>query len=137
MTAASGLHALVQGVILSPFTRTRRLLDGMAPGHDKPIELTAGDPKEAMPDFVIDRFAEVRHLLGTYPTIRGSDALRGAIAAWIERRYRVPGGIDPQREVLPLNGSREGLFSAILPAIGRKSIEGRPVVLLPNPYYQA
>ncbi|MGH6816803.1 MAG: aminotransferase class I/II-fold pyridoxal phosphate-dependent enzyme [Hyphomicrobiaceae bacterium] len=137
MIAATGLHALVQGTIVSPFTSTRRLLDGLEPGHKQPIELTVGDPKEAMPDFVIDRFAEARHLLGTYPAIRGSDELRGAIAAWIGRRYAIPGGIDPLREIHPLNGSREGLFFAVLPAIGRKQVDGRPIVLMPNPYYQA
>src|SRR5436189_148083 len=47
----SGLEALAHGAILSPFTRTRRLLDGVAPGHARPIELTVGDPREAMPAF--------------------------------------------------------------------------------------
>jgi aspartate/methionine/tyrosine aminotransferase len=40
--------------------------------------------------------------------------------------------------VLPLNGSREGLFFATLPAVGRKDFgDRRPVMLLPNPFYQA
>ena len=39
--------------------------------------------------------------------------------------------------MLPVNGSREGLFFATLPAVGRKSFVGRPVILLPNPFYQA
>ena len=38
--------------IVSPFTRTRRLLERAAPGHAKPIDLTIGDPREAMPAFV-------------------------------------------------------------------------------------
>ena len=137
MTAITGLEAMVQGKILSPFTRLRRLLDGIPPGHDKPIEMTAGDPKEAMPGFVVDQIAEARHLLGSYPPTRGSEDLRHAIATWIERRYGLAGQIDPLREVHPLNGSREGLFYAILPAIGRKRVHGQPVVLLPNPYYHA
>jgi N-succinyldiaminopimelate aminotransferase len=45
--------------------------------------------------------------------------------------------IDAAREVHPLNGSREGLFFAALPAVGRKSFQGRPLMLLPNPFYQA
>lgn len=137
MSANPGLEALAQGAILSPFTRVARLLDGIAPGHETVIEMTAGDPREAMPGFVIDRMAEARHLLGTYPKIRGSDELRAAIAAWIERRYGLAGKIDPAREVHPINGSREGLFYAALPAVGRKRVEGRPVVLLPNPFYHS
>lgn len=138
MTATHGLEAMVKGEILSPFTRLRRLLEKVEPGHKKPIEMTSGDPREVMPGFVMDRIVEAKHLLGTYPPIRGTDDLRKSIATWIERRYGLAGKIDPMREVHPLNGSREGLFFAVLPAVGRKPIRsGRPVVLLPNPVYHA
>ncbi|MEZ5851938.1 MAG: aminotransferase class I/II-fold pyridoxal phosphate-dependent enzyme [Hyphomicrobiaceae bacterium] len=137
MHANSGLEAMVQGKIISPFTRLRRLLENVPPGHERPIEMTAGDPKEVMPGFVIDRMAEAKQLLSTYPLTKGSDDLRKTIASWIERRYGLAGQIDFNREVHPLNGSREGLFYAILPAVGRKRVEGKPVVLLPNPYYHA
>ena len=133
----TGLEALAHGAILSPFTRLNRLLQDVPPGNPKTIEMTAGDPKEAMPGFIVDKIAEAKQTLGTYPRIRGSDDLRGAIAAWISRRYGLTGRIDPAREIHPLNGSREGLFFAMLPAVGRKRVEGRPVVLLPNPFYQA
>jgi N-succinyldiaminopimelate aminotransferase len=138
MTEMPGLSELAHGAVLSSFTRTARLLDGIPPGHKKPIEMTSGDPKEAMPGFVIDKFEESKASLGTYPRIRGSDDLRKSIVAWIGRRYGLgPTGLDFAREVLPLNGSREGLFFAALPAVGRKSFPGRPVMLLPNPFYQA
>lgn len=137
MNAPTGLHALAQGAILSPFTRLRRLLDGIPPGHTKPIEMTAGDPRETMPGFVADKIVEAKHLLATYPMIRGSDDLRKAIGQWIERRYGIAGAIDPLRHVHPLNGSREGLFFALLPAVGRKTVPGKPIALLPNPYYHA
>ena len=137
MNDFSGLEAMVQGKIISPFTRLRRLLENVPPGHAKPIEMTAGDPKETMPGFVVDRVAEAREALGKYPLVRGSEDLRRAIGTWIERRYGLAGQIDALREVHPLNGSREGLFYAVLPAAGRKRVAGKPVVLLPNPYYHA
>jgi aspartate/methionine/tyrosine aminotransferase len=138
MTAApTGLHALAQGVILSPFTRLRRLLDGIEPGLKPTIEMMVGEPREVMPGFVIDKMAEAKETLAKYPPIRTSEELRNTIGAWIERRYGIAGTIDPLRHVHPLNGSREGLFFAILPAVGRKAVEGRPVVLLPNPMYHA
>jgi N-succinyldiaminopimelate aminotransferase len=137
MTEIAGLEALAHGAILSSFTRTNRLLGPIAPGHRRPIEMTAGDPKEAMPGFVADKLSEARALLGTYPKIRGSDELRASIADWIGRRYGLAGGVDASREVLPLNGSREGLFFAALPAVGRKHRATRPIMLLPNPFYQA
>ncbi len=99
--------------------------------------MTSGDPKEAMPAFVADKLVEAKDSLGTYPKIRGSDALRKAIATWIRRRYSLASEVDFEHEVLPVNGSREGLFFATLPAVGRKSFVGRPVILLPNPFYQA
>jgi N-succinyldiaminopimelate aminotransferase len=136
MTPVSGLESLAHGGILSPFTRTERLLAGVEPGHNEPIEMTVGDPKEVMPDFVFDRMVDAKHLLATYPKIRGSDELRGAIAAWIGRRYDLAGQVDPAREIHPLNGSREGLFFAALPAVGRKRLAGRPVMLIANPFYQ-
>jgi N-succinyldiaminopimelate aminotransferase len=133
----AGHHALAEGLILSPFTRLARLLAGIPPGHAKPIEMTAGDPNEAMPPFVIEKFKEAEASLATYPKIRGTEELRRAIGTWIDRRYSLEPGIDPAREIHPLNGSREGLFFALLPAVGRKKVDGRPLVLMPNPFYQA
>jgi len=134
---SSGLAALAAGAILSPFTRLRRLLEGIEAGHTRPIELSVGEPGEQMPGFVIDKMREAEATLAKYPTIRGSDELRQSIADWIGRRYGLDGQIDAKREVHPVNGSREGLYFAILPATGRKAVDGRPAVLLPNPYYQA
>ena len=137
MTAANGLEALSSGVILSPFTQLRRLLEGIAPGHDKPIELTVGEPREAMPEFVVEKLKEAEAVYAKYPPIRGTDEFRNAIANWIARRYGADVAVDPATEILPLNGSREGLFYACLPAAGRKRVSGRPAILLPNPYYAA
>ena len=137
--AHPGLAALTSGTILSPFTRLRRLLDGIQPGHATPIDLTLGEPRETMPGFVIEKLAEAEALYAKYPPIRGSDELRGAIADFLRRRYRLPHPINAATEIIATNGSREGLFSACLPAAGRKPLPPgiRPAVLLCNPYYQA
>ena len=94
MTAHNGLQALTQGAVLSSFTRTARLLANIEPGHKKTIEMTSGDPKEAMPAFVADRLVEAKASLGTYPRIRASDELRKSIAAWIGRRYGLGDMVD-------------------------------------------
>jgi N-succinyldiaminopimelate aminotransferase len=137
MHPQDGLAALAQGAIVSPFTRTRRLLERAAPGHARPIDLTIGDPREAMPAFVPDRLSEAKALFASYPKIRASDDLRNAIAAWIGRRYGMAGEIDATREILPVSGSREGLFFAAIPAAGRKRVQGQPAILIVNPFYQA
>ncbi|MGH6831616.1 MAG: aminotransferase class I/II-fold pyridoxal phosphate-dependent enzyme, partial [Methyloceanibacter sp.] len=75
---------------------------------------------------------------GRYPPIKGIPSLRQAIADWMGRRYPIlEGRIDADSHVLPLNGSREGLFSAIFPALARRPRTEQPVVLIPNPFYQA
>lgn len=137
MTSASGLEALALGSVLSPFTRTRQLLDSAAAGHAEPIDMTIGEPRETMPSFLMEKIAEAQALYAKYPPIRGSDDLRKSIAAWLKRRYALKTDVDYRREIHPLNGSREGLFFALFPATGRKRVQGKPAVLLPNPYYQA
>ncbi|RTL73225.1 MAG: aminotransferase class I/II-fold pyridoxal phosphate-dependent enzyme [Hyphomicrobiales bacterium] len=133
---ASGLEALATGAMISPFVRARRLLDGTVPGNARPIELTIGDPREAPPEFVPEKLAEAAASNASYPKIRGSDELKASIARWIERRFAPEGGVDAAIEILPCNGSREGLFYAALPAVGRKRVNGRPVMLIVNPFYQ-
>src|SRR6185503_2680698 len=133
MNSPNGLAALAQGAIISPFTRTRRLLERATPGQAK----TIGDPREVMPAFVPDRLSEANTLFASYPRIRASDDLRNAIAAWMGRRYGIAGEINPTGEILPVSGSREGLFFAAIPAAGRKNVQGRPVILIVNPFYQA
>jgi len=124
-------------LVTSPFARLSALLDGIEPGAS-PIDLSLGEPRALVPPFL--RLTLTRHLgeFGRYPPIRGIPALRQAIVAWLGRRYpALAGHIDPDTQVLPLNGSREGLFSAIFPGLARKERGGRPVVLIPNPFYQA
>lgn len=131
------ISALTSGAILSPFSQLRQLLAGIEAGNEKPIELTIGEPREAMPGFIAAKLNEAVALYGKYPPIRGSDGLRSGIAAWLLRRYAIQGGVDPNRELIVLNGSREGLHFACIPAVGRKQVSGRPAILMCNPYYSA
>ncbi len=90
-----------------------------------------------MPPFVVAKLVEAASGYANYPPIRGTNELRAAISAWSGRRYGAAAALDPDREVLPINGSREGLFLAALPAAGRKAVRGRPAILMCNPYYSA
>jgi aspartate/methionine/tyrosine aminotransferase len=124
-------------LVRSPFVRLKHLLEGIEPGA-APLDLSLGEPKALIPAFLGPTLAAHLKEFGRYPPIKGIAALREAIAAWIGRRYPVlDGEIDPERHALPLNGSREGLFSAIFPALARKPAIERPAVLIPNPFYQA
>jgi aspartate/methionine/tyrosine aminotransferase len=131
--APSRLDELVR----SPFARLTRLLEGLAPALPA-IDLSLGEPKALIPSFLGPTLEAHLAEFGRYPPIKGIPALRGAIADWLGRRYPpLLGCIDPEAHVLPLNGSREGLFSAIFPALARKPNVERPAVLIPNPFYQA
>ena len=128
-----GLDDLVR----SPFARLTSLLEGLAPGAP-PIDLSLGEPKALIPSFLGPTLQQHLGAFGRYPPIKGIPALRQAIADWMGRRYPgLKGQIDPDTQVLPLNGSREGLFSAIFPAMARKPSIDQPAVLIPNPFYQA
>jgi N-succinyldiaminopimelate aminotransferase len=133
---AIGHAALMNGTILSPFTQLRRLLGDTPPGKTPAIELTIGEPREAMPDFIAAKLSEATALNAKYPPIRGTNDVRSAITNWLSRRYAIPGGVDPASEVVVLNGSREGLFFACVPAIARKKFKGQAAILMCNPYYE-
>ena len=124
-------------LVRSPFARLTQLLEGLAPGLPA-IDLSLGEPKALIPAFLGPTLDAHLGEFGRYPPIKGIPALRQAIVAWLGRRYPLlDGRIDAETQVLPLNGSREGLFSAIFPALARKPEVERPAVLIPNPFYQA
>jgi aspartate/methionine/tyrosine aminotransferase len=124
-------------LVRSPFARLRSLLDGVEPGAE-PIDMSIGAPRHPLPNFIAEIIHEQAADWQPYPPIRGTDALRQAIADWHARRYpALAGQIDPETHILPLSGSREGLFSATFLALARKPHIARPAVLIPNPFYQA
>ncbi|MEO0619982.1 MAG: aminotransferase class I/II-fold pyridoxal phosphate-dependent enzyme [Pseudomonadota bacterium] len=123
----------IRSPIRSPWDAIRVLIGDTPPGAD-PIDMTIGEPKHPMPDVVMARMTEAASGFAQYPPIRGTAALRQAIAAWAVRRYGIT--LDPERMVLALNGSREGLYSAVVPAIERRPDIAAPLVAMPNPFYQ-
>ena len=117
------------------FPRLRRLLAGIAPGGEE-LAMTIGEPQA--PDAADSSprpSPPMPASFALYPPNDGTPELRAAIAAWILRRYGVT--VDPETEIIALNGTREGLFNAAL-ALSPETKGGKPpVVLVPNPFYQA
>jgi N-succinyldiaminopimelate aminotransferase len=120
-----------------PFEKLADLLKGVTPPSDKtPISLAIGEPKHAAPRFVLEELIAHLDSVSSYPATRGQAPLRAAMAAWATRRYGltdVP--LDPDRHILPVAGTREALFS-IVQAVVDSSQHQRPVVIMPNPFYQ-
>jgi len=119
-----------------PFQRLRALLDGHAPGRPA-INLSIGEPQHAYPAFVTEILAENGHLYGKYPPQLGSDDLRQAIADWLVQRFGLGAGtVDPDKHIVALNGTREGLYMVAQAAVPSAKAGLKPLVLLPNPFYQ-
>lgn len=126
------LSALPDG----PFARLAALLKDVEPGKS-PISLALGDPSGAVPEFVREALAREAARFGNYPAIAGTPEWRQAAAAWIATRFGLPAErVDPERHVLPLNGTRDGLFSVLFPFVPESKAGARPVVAMPNPFYQ-
>jgi N-succinyldiaminopimelate aminotransferase len=126
------LNPLLERLKPYPFERLRALV-GETSGRSAGINLSIGEPKHPTPRLVKEALAGALDGLATYPLTAGTPELRAAVSRWLARRYGIPAP-DPETQVLPVNGSREALFSfaqAVLDPSG-----GRARVVCPNPFYQ-
>ena len=100
----------------------------------KHISLSIGEPKHEPPKFVVSALKSSLDTLTQYPSTKGLDELREAIAAWATNRFRLTEGtLSPDRNVLPVAGTREALFSFTQACVTAKPYAK---VFMPNPFYQ-
>lgn len=119
-----------------PFERLAALLQAApAPHPDRvQVSLAIGEPRHSTPHWLTEALIQHAHGLAVYPSTKGGPELRQAICAWLSRRFRVNADLlDPEAHVLPVNGTREALFS-----FAQAVVAARPgaKVLMPNPFYQ-
>ena len=120
----------------SSFAKLAALLDPVTPGA-APVSLAVGDPRGIVPAFITEAIAANAHQFGEYPPINGTKDWREAAAEWLRRRFELPGdAVDPEKHLLPLNGTREGLFLAPFIVTPETKAGAQPAILLPNPFYQ-
>src|SRR6266702_5537766 len=107
----------------------KKIAERKAAGVDV-ISLSMGDPDLPAPQAVIDRLCySLQNQENTrYPEYRGMRALHAAFAAWFEHRFGVR--LTPERDLLPLLGSKEGLVY-----VGEAVLNPGDVSLIPDPYY--
>ena len=108
---------------------SRKIAEKKARGA-KVISFGIGDPDIPTPDSVINRLREAaldppNH---RYPETDGLPEFRKAAANWYERRFGVY--LDPDKEILPLIGAKEGIGHAAL-----CFIDPGDVALVPDPGY--
>jgi N-succinyldiaminopimelate aminotransferase len=117
-----------------PFEKLRHLLAGVTPPRElAAIDLSVGEPKHAAPAFVRQVLADNLAQLAAYPATRGCAEVRTGISTWLQRRFALNAAPDPEREVLPVNGTREALFAFAQCVIDPTS---DALVVMPNPFYQ-
>ncbi len=121
-----------------PFDRLRALIGGIKPPTNlEPISLSLGEPQHNPPDFIKEIINRESIGWGKYPPVKGTSNIRYSIANWLTRRYQLPEGmIEPETMIIPVSGTREALFMIALAAIPEKKNGTKPVVLMPNPFYQ-
>ncbi|WP_421864315.1 aminotransferase class I/II-fold pyridoxal phosphate-dependent enzyme [Parvibaculum sp.] len=125
----------------SPFPRLNALIEGIEPGKP-PFVMSLGEPQHPFPDFVMEEISRNSALFGKYPPIIGTPGFRNAAAGWLGRRYDIHDSVgkgralDPETQILPVNGTREALFNIAQIATPAEKAGKRPAILMPNPFYQ-
>jgi N-succinyldiaminopimelate aminotransferase len=116
-----------------PFQKLQQLFSDICPNPDKTaIAMSIGEPRHSPPEFVLKELAANLDKLSNYPATKGVVELRQSIANWLERRFGLA-LVDAESQVLPVNGTREALFSFAQAVVTRTS---KATVLCPNPFYQ-
>ena len=127
------MNPLLQRLQPYPFERLKQLFSTVTPSAKyPPISLGIGEPRHATPQLVLDALAASTEELSSYPATVGLPALRQSCANWVQRRYGL--ALNPDNQILPINGSREALF-----AFAQTVVDGSKTgatVVCPNPFYQ-
>ena len=116
-----------------PFQYLSNLIKEIKKEPEEIIGLHIGEPKGKAPEEALKIIFNNFHTFSNYPTSVGDFSLREAYCGWLSDRFSV-NYINPDLNVLPLSGTREGIFSFIQCAID--SSKENPKVLLPNPFYK-
>lgn len=118
-----------------PFEKLTDLLKGVTPASKSPISLSIGEPKHPAPQIVLDALVNSVRSVEQYPATRGNDELRQTIAQWLCGRFMLNDSDNlAKQHILPVNGTREGLFAIAQCLLNRQ--QSAQTVLMPNPFYQ-
>lgn len=118
-----------------PFEKLAQLKSQVMPPPDRPaLALSMGEPQHAAPEFILEALRQQASSIAKYPLTKGLLDLRQQGCQWLSQRFNLPlASLDPERHILPVNGTREALFAIaqclVHPGSGA-------LVLMPNPFYQ-
>ena len=107
-----------------PFAKLMEIKRQREAAGRRVLDFSMGDPREPTPAFLREAMKAAVPEISSYPSVKGSPKLRGAVAGYFARRFGVP--LDPETHVLPLNGTKEGIFTTHLalidPASSKKTV---------------
>ena len=108
---------------------SKKIAEKQKKGEDV-ISLAIGDPDIPTPPHVIERLCQEAHVPENqrYPESEGLPEFRRAIADWYKNRFGVT--LDPDTEVLPLIGAKDGVGHVAL-----CFIDPGDIALVPDPAY--
>ncbi|GAH07565.1 unnamed protein product, partial [marine sediment metagenome] len=113
------------------FTTINEMKEKVAQERGDVIDLGMGNPDLPTPSHIVEalREAVMDPLSHRYPLpARGDEELREGIAEWYKKKFQV--ALDPEKEVLPLIGSKEGIAVVYL-----ASLNPGDIALVPTPAY--
>jgi acetylornithine aminotransferase len=120
------LSPVLTGLRTYPFVRLGEAVQRLQATGVDVIHFGIGEPHEETPAFIRAALADGLEPVSTYPSAEGLPELRGAIAAWAQRRFGA--ALDPDRHVIPTLGSKEAVF------LLAQVLDG-DVILVPQPAY--
>ena len=131
-------NSRLDGLTDYPFQRLNALLADITPPEDvAPLAMSIGEPQHPAPDLIHDELARHAKDWNKYPPTAGTKTYRTAVAEWLTQRYALPADfIDPDKNTLPVAGTREALFMASELVVPPEKNGRVPTVLMPNPFYQ-
>ena len=124
------LSARVENLPPYLFVQISRKIAAKRAKGEEVISFGIGDPDIPTPPHIIDELCRSARDPANhrYPESEGLPELRKTIADWYQKRFGV--GLDPEKEVLPLIGSKEGIAH-----IAMCLIDPADVALIPDPSY--
>ncbi len=118
-----------------PFEKLHNIKNQLTPNRSLAhISLSIGEPKHQPPTFVLEELTNNINELSRYPKTKGTPELREAMCLWATKRFHLQvGSLNPEQHILPVNGTREAIFSFTHALINSRE---NPLVISPNPFYQ-
>ena len=127
------MNNLLNSLTEYPFYYLAELLKDIKKEPEEIIGLHIGEPKGDAPREALEILNNHGDSYSKYPTSKGESFLRAAYTEWLSERFNAY-NVSPEKNVLPVSGTREGIFSFIQSAIDTS--KKNPIIIMPNPFYK-